>query len=118
MTVNVLGTEYVICHADYEDDPSFEQENLSAYCLFPEKQIVIGNLKTFPAYKNDSSHLIEKTEKLSLRHEIVHAFLYESGLNDSANSNCGAWARNEEMVDWFALQGLKLYEAWKQANAI
>ncbi len=55
--------------------------------------------------------------KATLRHEIVHAFLGESGL--SANSNeSDAWARNEEMVDWFALQGPKIYKAWQEAGAV
>jgi hypothetical protein len=34
-----------------------------------------------------------------------------------ANGDIG-WAKNEEMVDWFALQGPKIYAAWKEAGAI
>lgn len=47
------------------------------------------------------------------RHEILHAFAAESGLNE-----CSDWARNEEMIDWIAYQGLKVIEAWKAAGAI
>ena len=36
--------------------------------------------------------------KKVIRHELVHAFLFESGL--SVNS----WADNEEIVDWIAIQ--------------
>ena len=55
--------------------------------------------------------------KTTLRHEIVHAFLGESGL--SANSNeTDAWARNEEMVDWIAIQGPKIWKAWKEVGAV
>ena len=35
------------------------------------------------------------------------------GLNE-----CSDWARNEEMIDWIAYQGLKIIEAWKAAGAI
>lgn len=52
-------------------------------------------------HENDV-HNCEKIELLSdktLRHEIVYAFLHESGL--SSNSE---WAMNEEIVDWIALQ--------------
>ena len=56
--------------------------------------------------------------KKTLRHEIMHAFLNESGLSDSSNQYGGAWAKNEEMVDWIALQGEKIYNAWKEANAL
>lgn len=46
------------------------------------------------------------------------AFFDESGLGDSANAVDCAWAKNEEMVDWFALQGPKIWKAWQEANAI
>lgn len=52
-----------------------------------------------------------------LRHEIAHAFFYESGLWDSSNGTT-AWATNEEMIDWIAIQGLKLYTAWEEAEAV
>jgi hypothetical protein len=37
-------------------------------------------------------------EKLC-RHEVIHAFLCESGLLHNSD-----WATDEEMVDWFAIQ--------------
>lgn len=45
----------------------------------------------------------------TLRHEIIHAFLFESGLwcNSADSEN---WAMNEEMVDWFAIQLPKIEE--------
>jgi len=33
-------------------------------------------------------------------------------------SSNGAWARNEEMIDWFALQGPKILKAWQEAGAL
>lgn len=53
------------------------------------------------------------TEYKIVRHEIVHAFLKESGLD--CNSD---WARNEEIVDWIALQGPKIMAAWTEAGCI
>ena len=47
------------------------------------------------------------------RHEIIHAFLFESGLAENSE-----WAQNEEMVDFFAIQFPKLMEAFKNADAI
>lgn len=52
-----------------------------------------------------------------MRHELVHAFLYESGLSINSLSPSG-WASNEEMTDWMAIQGPKLYDAWKQAKCL
>jgi hypothetical protein len=35
------------------------------------------------------------------------------------NSNgSDSWATNEEMVDWIAIQGPKIYSAWKDASAL
>ena len=55
--------------------------------------------------------------KNPLRHEIVHAFLYECGLAENANGT-DAWPKNEEMVDWIAFTGPKIYTAWAEAGAL
>lgn len=49
------------------------------------------------------------------RHEIIHAFLCESGLLE-CSGEAEARAANEEMVDWFARQGIKIYSAWVEAD--
>jgi hypothetical protein len=43
---------------------------------------------------------------------------YESGLADSAMQSPRGWAKNEEMIDWIAFQGPKIYEAWKDIGAV
>ena len=58
---------------------------------------------------------LEEYKKNVLRHEIIHAFLYESGLQN--NSACGgAWAQNEEMIDWIAIRFSKIQKAFKEAG--
>ena len=52
-----------------------------------------------------------------LRHEIIHAFLNESGLSDSSNS-VEAWAKNEEMVDWFAIQSPKIFKVFQDLDIL
>lgn len=47
-------------------------------------------------------------EKRTIRHEIVHAILFESGLDHNAD-----WPRNEEIIDWIAIQFPKLLEIFK-----
>jgi uncharacterized membrane protein len=56
-------------------------------------------------------------QKRILRHEIIHAFLFESGLADDSNS-ADAWAVNEEMVDWFARQAPKIYKVYKELKLV
>ena len=116
--INILGTDYEIVRKDYKDDPYFEKDGIDGYCDGYLKKIVVGNLRTFPHYENEIEGMIKQIEKQILRHEIVHAFLDESGLNDSAATYYNAWPKNEEMVDWVAWQGPKIYEAWRQAEAL
>ena len=53
--------------------------------------------------------------KKTLRHELVHAFLYESGLFNNTNSD---WAKNEEVVDWIAIQFEKMLKVFIELQCI
>lgn len=71
-----------------------------------QSRCVIDSMKnrTDPMSKQD----IQKYKNQVVRHEVVHAFLFESGLgNDS-------WAANEEIVDWIAAMFPKLKDAFEQ----
>lgn len=41
-----------------------------------------------------------------------------SGLNVNSLPCEDGWATNEEMVDWIAIQGPKIFKAWKEAGAL
>ena len=56
--------------------------------------------------------------KTTLRHEVIHAFLNESGLQDSAARIEVGWARNEEMVDWFVIQSPKIFKAFMKLGIL
>ena len=118
LKVNVLGTDYEIIIKDYESDPYFKKYNADGYCCSIEKQIVLCNMLSHPDFDENETYA-EKYKKQVLRHEIVHAFFNERGLeNNTGVINNIGWSKNEEMVDWIALQGLKLYDAWKSVGAI
>ena len=106
MTVNVLGTEYTIKESNKVEDLNLE--NSDGYCDHSTKTIVIDTFKNSPGSLED----LESYKKLVTRHELVHAFLFESGLNGCS------WAKDEEIVDWIACQFPKLQEAFAQCNAI
>ena len=118
MTVNVLGTEYKIIVKKYDEDECFEKSSFAGYCDGYTKEIVICDMSTYKGWENEPEETVKKATKEILRHEIVHAFLNESGLSANANTIDGSWAKNEEMVDWIALQGVKLYHAWKVVGAV
>lgn len=118
MTVSVLGTDYEIIRKKYDDDPDFKDRSIDGYCDGIYHKIVYCDMTTFPGMEKEPEDRCRLIEKATLRHEIVHAFFNESGLKDSAFMVEQSWAKNEEMIDWVALQGPKLYEAWKSVDAV
>ena len=117
MTINILGTPYTILVKKYDEEESFARFSISGYCDGVLKQIVLCDMTTYKDWERETKESCSLMQKQTLRHEIVHAFLNESGLQANANEAGGAWARNEEMVDWFAIQGPKIYVAWREAEA-
>lgn len=116
-TINVLGTNYSIEKRDYNECEEFEKYNWAGFCEEYNKRIVVGNIKTFPDMANESEKVCAKVEKHNLRHEIIHAFLNESGLS-SCSMHHDAWAKNEEMVDWLAIQLPKIYQVFKALDLL
>ena len=118
MTVNILGTAYTIIVKKYSDDPYFGKWNANGYRDGMLKEIVLCDLTTYPGFEDETIEYMAAVHQKTLRHEIVHAFLYESGLDAGSHRKDGPWANNEEMVDWIAIQGPKIYKAWQDANAL
>lgn len=104
-TLNVLGTEYRIEYMPLRDSCD------DGYCDYTSKHIVI---------RSDNVNALEDfawLQKKQLRHEIVHAFMAESGLQSNFE-HPNRWGHEETMVDWIAIQFPKLMDAFRQANAI
>ena len=102
----------------YSEDPFIKSHDANGYCCDPEKLIVVCDISSYPGEEDESQEYIVNEMKLTLRHELVHAFLYESGLASDALSCKAPWPKNEEMVDWFARSGQKIYRAWEQTNCL
>lgn len=108
-TVRVLGTKYEIIIKQEKDDPELARKY--GYIWYRMYQIIIEDLyKDLP---DEPIQALDVAIKNTLRHEILHAFLFESGLCESSLQYSAGWARNEEMVDWFALQAPKIFETYK-----
>ena len=118
MKINVLGTEYTVAVKKYDEDEVFERRSIDGYCDSWTNQIVVCDMSTYKGWEHEPPETIQAAQKEVLRHEIVHAFFDQSGLADSALNPDMAWAKNEEMVDWFAPQGPKIYKAWQEAEAV
>lgn len=105
--VNILGSQYTILWKKWDEEPLFEKRSWCGYQCSLRKEIIILDLMTVPEGEYDKDEA-EVMMKETLRHEIIHAFLDESGLKESALPSKSSWARNEEMVDWIALQFSKI----------
>lgn len=112
-TVMILGTEYTIETHKVSEDKFMEDNQFAGYCAEETKRIVVADMseeKYFCLDKNEQ----EIYRKRVLRHEIIHAFLNESGLSDDASKTDGAWSKHEEMVDWIAIQFPKIAAVYKE----
>ena len=108
MTINILGTEYTVTLATEQIEPRLE--GCDGFCDETTREIVVENYKRgLPGSKGK----LDLQEQKNIRHEIVHAFLFESGLAENS-----PWAQSEELVDWIAIQGPKLFKAWQEAGAL
>ena len=108
--VNILGTTYkVYLNVPCSKDPTLN--GLFGYTSFPNKKIVVADVRTVPGWEDCSDDAAYDTFACTVRHEVIHAYLSESGLNSSSNG-VDCWARNEEMVDWFAIQMPKLVKTF------
>ena len=108
MTVNVLGTEYEIVVSN-EASESYLKE-CDGFCDNSIKRVTVDELKGGGV---GSKKNLEFQRKKNIRHELVHAFLFESGLAENSQ-----WAYNEECVDWIASQFPKLLKAFEGVDAL
>lgn len=108
MKIDVLGSEYEVLKRNVREDPKLGDDS-GGYCDPTVRRIVIAMFEDDVNNCDDMDCIYKQT----LRHEIIHAFAFESGL-----SGCSEWAMNEEMVDWVAAQFPKLIQSFEQAGAL
>lgn len=115
-TVKILGTNYKV----QTNVPVSKDKDLVGrfgYCSSIDHRIVVADLNTIDDWANESEEVKQKQINNTLRHEVVHAFLTESGLRGSSVADV-PWAVNEEMVDWFAMQFPKMITVFEQLGCI
>ncbi|MBA4699222.1 MAG: hypothetical protein H2212_07270 [Ruminococcus sp.] len=116
MKVNILGTEYTV-FTDDANDPELKGKDRAGYCFYDAREIHIADPDTDDDWKNEPEKAKKNCINRVLRHEIIHAFFMESGLAyDTVDVE--AWAVNEEMVDWIAIQFPKLQKAFEEVGCL
>lgn len=112
-TINILGTEWTIITCEEKESELLNGKNRDG--------VTDDSIKTmYVCEKKPDCELqdYEMWKKLSLRHEIFHAFLFESGLDTSSYIYNEPWAINEEMVDWFAIQAPKIFKVFQELDIL
>ena len=104
--VDILGTEYtVLFDCPDEDLP----ENADGCMDQSIRTIKIAKLEK----DRNSIQDLDAYRRKILRHEVIHAFLYESGMwNNSGTSD--AWGMDETITDWIAIQFPKIQRVFEE----
>lgn len=108
--INILGTEYTLTVCSESEEPRLS--GCDGFCDETTKELFAENYREHSDAPDCKKDLSIQTRKVK-RHEIIHAFLFESGLAENSQ-----WAQNEEMVDFFAIQFPKLLKVFQEAEAL
>ena len=103
-TVNILGTEYSI-----RVDESLKNTSCDGLCKEYDKAITIRSIEAMLC-EEDSMETKKIRYDQVLRHELIHAFFCEAGLDD--------YSSNEQLVDWIAIQFPKMLKTFQELDIL
>lgn len=116
--VNVLGTEYGVYIAN--DETCSRLKDIDGFCDTSTKEIYVNDFSLVP--DDDTSRKCGNVWAIVRRvllHELIHAFLFESGMDANSHAFCpDGWGTDEEIVDFFALQFFKIKDAFDEASGV
>lgn len=103
--VNILGTDYQVKYVELKDD------GIDGDCDSTSKVIRVRTDNT-----NNVGDM-DNLQKETLRHELFHAFLYESGLWHSWQ-HPNVFGHDETTVDWFARMSPKIFKTFQELGLL
>ena len=111
IVVTILGTDYRITEHSKDEDEMLKTAD--GYTDKTSHKIVIDALNDRDVSFVDR---VDQYKQQILRHEIIHAFLFESGLSGNANYQTEGQEHPEMLIDWFAIQYPKIKKAFEEAG--
>lgn len=102
--VNILGEIYDVQYRNR--GKRFEAYHCDGFTSWDEKKIRVLNTYC-PTY-----------DKKNFRHEILHAFLFQSGLHNNTQVKRENQIHDEQMVDWCAIHFPALYKVFKELEVL
>lgn len=106
----ILGKTYQIYYLPEEVDK--ELEDKYGYADQVESKVVIDT-SIINDCKNDKRRALELLKRTLRRHEIVHCYFFECGLDDQT-----PFARDETLIDWLALKLPDIFLNMKQKGLL
>lgn len=106
--INILGTEYEVIETNEVEDKTLK--GCDGYCDTSIKKCVVDEMCPTEGARQKKN--MQYYKKAVIRHELIHAILFESGLDVCS------WAQNEEMVDWIAIQFPKLLKTFQECDCL
>lgn len=108
--IDILGTQYEIQF----DVPANEMPEEADGCIdVTTHTIKIAMLEP----DRDSVQDMNAYGRKVLRHEITHAFFYESGIWN-CSSTVETWGMDETLTDWIAIQSPKLFKVFQELGCL
>lgn len=103
--ITILGANYEIIESKDECDKS----NADGLCNYYNKKIYVRPISdTFVNDQTATDECRQNRYNEVMRHEIIHAFLDECGLDN--------YSKDEELVSVLAMQFYKLYEIFNKLD--
>lgn len=104
-SINILGTKYQI------EIRELKNEGIDGFFDYTNRLIVV---------REDNYNKVgnfEILQKKQLRHEILHAFMAESGLQSNWQ-HIEEFGHDETTVDWFAIQSPKIFKVFQELDIL
>ena len=113
MEVDILGSKWFLEFRETLEDDMLLTKGVGGYTDPTIRKIVIVKSAEMLDAHNCN---FKEWQKRVIRHEIIHAFMFESGLGfDFEHQEQG---QEELMVDWIAIQFPKILQVFKAAKAL
>lgn len=102
--VDVLGTIYDVQFK--RDDKRCTAYNCDGFTSWDEKIIRVIDTDC-PQF-----------DRKNVRHEVLHAFMFESALQNNTHVKPEECIHDEQMIDWIAIQWPKIYKVFSELDVL
>lgn len=106
--INILGTDYKLKTMSEDQYPKLKLISAYGLCEQYTKELIIN--KRMDEKEEKDVELLHKAKEKVIRHEIVHAFIHESGLSE--------YFHDETIIEWLAVQIPKIAKAMKEVGVL